>query len=96
MGIESGYILKLSSDNSMEWQVNGTEKTCSLPLSWIHIKAIVNAGTSKSAIIISDKENIYFAGKVNINGTGNPGGLYLKWGCLQALVSVDNVKVTKW
>lgn len=96
MGIESGYILKLSSDNSMEWQINGTEKTCYLPLSWVHIKAIVNAGVSKAAIIISDKENIYFAEEVNINGAGNPGGLYLKWGCLQALVSVDNVKVTKW
>ncbi len=95
-GIENGYILKLSSDNSTLWQINGTDKTCTLPFSWVHVKAIASAGTSKAAIIISDEENIYFAGEVNINGTGIPGGLYLKWGNVQALVSVDNVEVTKW
>lgn len=94
-GIESGYILKLSADNSTTWKLNDdTEKTCVLPLGWVHVKAIINSSTSKAAIIISDAENIYFAGEVNINGTGKPGGLYLKWGCVQALVSVDNVKVT--
>lgn len=94
-GIESGYILKLSADNSTTWQLNDdTEKTCVLPLGWVHIKAIINSSTRKAAIIISDAENIYFAGEVKINGTGKPGGLYLKWGCVQALVSVDNVKVT--
>ena len=95
-GIESGYILKLSADNSTLWQINGTEKTCTLPFGWVHVKAIASAGTSKTAIIISDEENIYFAGEADINGTGIPGGLYLKWGNLQALVSVDNVEVTKW
>ncbi|MCI9079042.1 MAG: family 43 glycosylhydrolase [Lachnospiraceae bacterium] len=93
-GIESGYILKLSADNSTTWQVNNTETACVLPLGWVHVKAIVNSSTNKAAVIISSKENIYFAGEVNINGTGEPGGLYLKWGCVQALVSVDNVKVT--
>lgn len=93
-GLESGYILKLSADNSTTWQVNDdTEKTCVLPFGWVHVKAIVNSNDNKAAIIISDTENIYFAGEVNINGAGKPGGLYLKWGCVQALVSVDNVEV---
>lgn len=95
-GIESGYILKLSADNSTEWKINGTENSCILPFGWVHVKAVVNSGASKAAVIISDKENIYYAGEVNINGTGVPGGLYLKWGCVQALVSVDNVMVVSW
>lgn len=94
-GIGSSYILKLSADNSTTWQINNdTEKICVLPLGWVHIKAIIDSSSNKAAIIISDAEDIYFAGEVNINGEGKPGGLYLKWGCVQALVSVDNVKVT--
>lgn len=98
-GIESGYILKLSAEsNSTQWSVNNSETTFELPFSWVHVKTIVNGDVSKAAVIISDRtdeDKIYYAGEVDINGNGMLNGLYLRWGCIQALVSVDNVKVMK-
>ena len=55
--------------------------------------ALVNQSLGKAAVIIEDKENLYYSGEVSINGKGVPEGLYLRWGCTQSLVSVDNVKV---
>lgn len=93
-GIESGYILKLSSTEDKSWQVNDNGKTFTLPHSWLHVKAVTGSNPDKAAIIISDGNKVYYAGEVNVSGKGVAGGLYLRWGCKQALVSVDNVKVT--
>lgn len=92
-GLDSGYILKLSATNSTKWSVNDSEDTFELPLGWVHVMALVNPSAGKAAVIICDEDNLYYSGEVNIDGDGLPGGLYLRWGCIQSLVSVDNVKV---
>lgn len=43
--------------------------------------------------MIADDENLYYGGEVTISGNGKPNGLYLRWACVQSLVSVDDVKV---
>ena len=93
-GLESGDIFKLSAaSNSDNWAVNDSEGTFRLPYGWVHVTALVNQSSRKAAVIIEDKENLYYSGEVSINGKGVPEGLYLRWGCTQSLVSVDNVKV---
>jgi arabinan endo-1,5-alpha-L-arabinosidase len=93
-GLGSGYILKLSADaNSSEWSINDSADVFMLPHSWVNVTAIADPDSSKAAIIIQDEDNIYFSGEVAVNGKGIPEGLYLRWGCTQSLVSVDNVKV---
>ena len=94
VGLGSGYILKLSADaNSSEWSINDSADVFMLPHSWVNVTAIADPDSSKAAIIIQDEDNIYFSGEVAVNGKGIPEGLYLRWGCTQSLVSVDNVKV---
>lgn len=91
-GLESGYIFKLSAAaNSDNWGINDLDGTFRLPYSWVNVTALVNQDSGKAAVIIRDGENIYYSGEVDINGKGAPEGLYLRWGCTQSLVSVDNV-----
>ncbi len=92
-GIESGYILKLSAVNSQQWTVNDGEESVTLPFGWVHVMAVTGEAATKAAIVISDKEAVYYAKEVAVNGTGEVNGLYLRWGTKQALVSVDNVSV---
>lgn len=94
-GVESGYILKLSAEaDSTEWSVNGSKETYELPLTWVHVTAAVDPASGKAAVRITDDTREYFGGEVTISGSGQPGGLYLKWACIQSLISVDNVKAT--
>lgn len=92
-GLDSGYIFKLSATNSTKWSVNDSEDTFELPLGWVNVTALVSPATRKAAVIIRDEDNLYYSGEVGIDGNGIPGGLYLRWGCIQSLVSVDNVTV---
>ncbi len=92
-GLESGYILKLSSEDDLNWKLNDIGESFELPLGWVHVETIVDKASNKAAVVISDNNKVYYSGEVKINGNGNLNGLYLRWGCVQALVSVDNVKV---
>jgi hypothetical protein len=94
-GLESGYILKLQAKNSTKWSINGSEETFELPITWVTVTAVVDTASKTANVVIADDENLYYAGKVGINGTGKPKGLYLRWACKQSLVSVDNVKVSQ-
>lgn len=94
-GVDSGYILKLSATKkSTKWSVNGSKETYELPRTWVHVTAAVDPASGKAAVRIADDTREYFGGEVTISGNGQPGGLYLKWACIQSLISVDNVKVT--
>lgn len=92
-GLESGYIFKLSAENSTRWSINDSETTFELPLTWVTVTAVVDTKAGKAAVMIADDENLYYGGEVTINGNGKPNGLYLRWACVQSLVSVDDVKV---
>ena len=92
-GLESGYIFKISATNSTNWSINGSNDTFALPVGWVNVTVLGNPGAKKAAVVIRDEDNVYYSGEVGVNGTGIPNGLYLRWGCIQSLVSVDNVKV---
>lgn len=92
-GLDSGYIFKLSATNSTKWTINDSKDTFELPVAWVNVTALVNPDTKKAAVIIRDEDNLYYSGEVDVIGNGIPEGLYLRWGCIQSLVSVDNVKV---
>ena len=92
-GLESGYIFKISATNSTNWSINDSKETFGLPIDWVNVTVLGNPGTKKAAMIIRDEDNVYYSGEVSVNGAGIPNGLYLRWGRIQALVSVDNVKV---
>lgn len=92
-GVESGYIFNLSATDNASWSINGSKETFALPITWVHVTAIVDPQKGKAAVIIKDDARVYYSGEVSINGTGVPKGLYLRWGAKQSLVSVDNVKV---
>lgn len=92
-GLESGYIFKISATNSTNWSINDASDTFALPLDWVNVTVLGNPETKKAAVVIRDEDNVYYSGEVSVNGTGTPSGLYLRWGCIQSLVSVDNVKV---
>jgi len=92
-GLESGYIFKISATNSTNWAINGSKDTFGLPIGWVNVTVLGNPGAKKAAVVIRDEDNVYYSGEVSVNGAGVPNGLYLRWGCIQSLVSVDNVKV---
>ncbi len=95
-GIANGYLFKIASDDTDKWVVNDlADRAFELPLSgWVHVKVIVNEDDTKAAVIVSDDTKVYFSDEVTTKGSGALKGLYLRWGCTQALVSVDDVKVT--
>lgn len=95
-GLESGYIFKLSAENgSTEWSINDSKEKFELPLTWVHVKASVDVKNGKALVKISDGETEFYGGEINVSGKGQPGGLYLRWACIQSLISVDNVYVGK-
>lgn len=95
-GLESGYIFKISAANSTNWSINDSNDTFVLPLDWVNVTVLGNPGTKKAAVVIRDEDTVYYSGEVSVNGAGTPNGLYLRWGCVQSLVSVDNVRVMQW
>lgn len=93
-GIDSGYILKLVSLNSTTWTINDGGETVTIPKDkWVHISATVSATTGKVSLTISDNETTYFEGRVNLSGSGNLNGLYVRGGRYNSVTCVDNIKV---
>lgn len=94
-GLESGYICKLSTENSTIWHINDSKEGFELPYGWVTVTAVVDAAAGKAAVCIADEENCYYGGEISIRGNGKPNGLYLRWACIQSLISVDNVSIRK-
>ena len=93
-GIESGYILKLSSINSTNWNINDSNEKVSLPSEqWVHITLSVNRKTKKTSLSINDKENVYYKGVIDIHGDGDLNGFYIRGGRYQSVMGVDNLLV---
>ena len=102
-GISSGYILKLennystsgTSNGSTEWVINGDDSnTITIPSgSWVTITADVNTDEGTAYVVIKDDDTTYYAGTVEIDGTGTLGGIAILRGRGYGTVSVDNIKV---
>ncbi len=94
-GLESGYLLLLSTTNSTTWTINkDTTQTVEIPNNaWVHIKAVVSTDNKSVAVIISNGDKKLYSGKLAINGTGNLYGLYNLAGRYQAVTYIDNIKV---
>lgn len=93
-GLAEGYILKLSAIGSNIWTINNSMETVTIPVGkWIHVSAIVNTNTKKVIITISDENQIYYEGRVDISGSGLLNGAYIRGGRYQSITCIDNIKV---
>ncbi len=94
-GIESGYILKLSSEKSTTWSIVGTNDTVVIPKdTWVHISATVDKTTGKVTVKITNGDTTLYTGTVTVNGESNDvTGLYVRGGRYNSVTAVDNVTV---
>lgn len=94
-GLETGYILKLSTTNSTVWNISGTSgDTVTIPSgTWVTVKAEVNSSNGTAAVEILNGATSLYSGTVTISGTGLLNGIYVKGGRYNSVTCVDNVKV---
>ncbi len=91
-GISDGYIIKLSSDKSTTWSINGEDEVV-LPTEWVHVKAVVDTENSLVTVKISDDTTTYYDGVVSVHGTGKLDGFYIRGGRYQSVTKMDNIEV---
>ncbi len=94
-GLESGYLVLLTSTNSTTWVINGTSKTVVIPKNtWVNIKAYICDNNTVDLTITSENDGtVLFNGNVAYNGNGTIDSIYIRGGRYNADIAVDNILV---
>jgi len=92
-GIASGYMFKLSSNNSETWAINDGDTFTLSKGSWVHVSALVNGTAGTVTVTITSGSNTIYEGTVSFTGSDQLKGFYVRGGRYESVTCVDNVSV---
>lgn len=95
-GINFGYILKLSSNNSEEWKINDTDTVTIKKDSWVHISLFTDIKSGSANLIISDTNGTeLYNGTIKCKEASALKGFYIRGGRYNASIGIDNIVIKK-
>ncbi len=92
-GIASGYLFKLSSDNSTTWTINGEDTVEIERGNWIHVNVLADTESQTATVTITDGDKTLYSGTVEMNGASSLKGFYIRGGRYNSVTGIDNVTV---
>ncbi len=95
-GIESGYLLKMSTTNSETWSVAGSDKTATLTKGkWYNYQVIVDTDLGFASVTIKDDSTtVLDKAVIGVNGAAKDiTGLYVRAGRYYSITNIDNIVV---
>lgn len=97
-GVESGYIVKLTTVNSTDWTINPDTTNTTVTIEqtdWIHLAVSYDSESNTTWLKITNGDEVLYSGAIEPYSTKNiPVGIHLRGGKNNAAMNIDNLMLT--